>query len=52
LPGEIPGADVAKQLVEAIRAKRDVDDLQSILNGIPANATSQEDFNPDGIVNN
>ena len=42
--------DVAKQLVDAIKAKKEVDDLQTILNKIPANAPGQEDFNPDGIV--
>ena len=36
--------------MEAIKAKKDVDDLQTILNNIPANATGQEDFNTDGIV--
>lgn len=45
--GELPGADVAKQLLEAIRAKKDVDQLQTILNNIPANATGQEDLNAD-----
>ena len=48
LTGEVPGADVAKQLVEAIKAKKDIDDFQTILNSIPANATGQEDLNPDG----
>ena len=49
LTGEkIPGADVAKQLVEAIKAKKDIDDFQTILNSIPANATGLEDVNPDG----
>lgn len=45
--GDIPGADIAKQLVEAVKAKKDVDDLQTILNAIPANATGQEEFNPE-----
>ena len=36
--------------MEAIKAKKDVDDLQTILNNIPANATGQDDFNTDGIV--
>lgn len=49
LLGHLPGADVAKQLFEAIRAKKDVDQLQTILNNIPANATGHEDFNADGI---
>lgn len=45
--GELPGADVARNLLEAIRAKKDVDQLQTILNNIPANATCHEDFNTD-----
>lgn len=45
--GEIPGADVAEQLLEAVRAKKDMDDLQAILNTVPANATGQEDLNQD-----
>ncbi|XP_078375127.1 nuclear cap-binding protein subunit 1-like isoform X2 [Oculina patagonica] len=45
--GELPGADVAKQLLEAIRAKKDVEQLQTILNNIPANATGHEDLNSD-----
>lgn len=49
LLGELPGADVAKNLLEAIRAKKDVDQLQTILNNIPANATGHEDFNTDGM---
>ena len=49
LLGELPGADAAKQLLEAIRAKKDMDQLQTILNNIPANATGLEDFNADGI---
>ena len=49
LLGELPGADVAKNLLEAIRAKKDVDQLQTILNNIPANATGREDFNTDGM---
>jgi len=40
---------VAKNLLEAIRAKKDVDQLQTILNNIPANATGHEDFNTDGM---
>lgn len=36
--------------MEAVKAKKDVDDLQTILNAIPANATGQEEFNPEGIV--
>lgn len=47
--GELPGADVARNLLEAIRAKKDVDQLQTILNNIPANATGHEDFNTDGM---
>lgn len=49
LLGELPGADVAKELLEAIRAKKDVDQLQTILNNIPANASGHEDLNSDGI---
>ena len=49
LLGVLPGADVAKNLLEAIRAKKDVDQLQTILNNIPANATGHEDFNTDGM---
>ncbi|CAH3163167.1 unnamed protein product [Porites lobata] len=45
--GEIPGADTAKQLAEAIKAKKDVDDLQTILTSVPANATDQKDFSSD-----
>ena len=51
LLGELPGADVAKNLLEAIRAKKDVDQLQTILNNIPANATGREDLNTDGMSN-
>ena len=50
LPGKLPGQDIAKQLLEAIRAKKDVDHLQTILNNIPANSTGQEDLNADGII--
>lgn len=46
--GGIPGADFAEQLLEAVRAKKDIDDLQAILNTVPANATGQEDLNQDG----
>ena len=31
-----------------MRAKKDMDDLQAILNTVPANATGQEDLNQDG----
>lgn len=40
----IPGADIAKQFLEAVRAKKDIDDLQTILNSVPANAIGQENF--------
>ena len=40
---------MAKNLLEAIRAKKDVDQLQTILNNIPANATGHEDLNTDGM---
>lgn len=42
------GQDKAKELIDAIRAKKDVDHLQTILNNIPVNATGQEDDNADG----
>ena len=45
LSEHLPGADAAKQLIEAIRAKKEIDDLQAILNNIPA-----EDENSDGTV--
>ena len=35
--------------MDAIRAKKDVDQLQTILNNIPANATGHEDLNADGM---
>ena len=49
LPGVLPGADAAKNLLEAIRAKKDVDQLQTILNNIPTNATGHEDLNTNGM---
>lgn len=48
--GKLAGQDKAKELIDAIRAKKDVDHLQTILNSIPANATGQEDENSDASV--
>lgn len=48
--GKLAGQDKAKELIDAIRAKKDVDHLQTILNNIPANATGQEDDNADAPV--
>lgn len=39
----LPGGDIAKQLLEAIKAKKDFDELQTLLNEISSSATGQAD---------
>lgn len=37
----LPGGDIAKQLMEAIKAKKDTEELQALLNEISAGANGQ-----------
>ncbi|KAK3733283.1 hypothetical protein QZH41_011130, partial [Actinostola sp. cb2023] len=39
----LPGGDIAKQLLEAIKAKKDFDELQALLNEISPSANEQAD---------
>ena len=39
----LPGGDIAKQLLEAIKAKKDFDELQALLNEISPSANGQAD---------
>jgi len=39
----LPGGNIAKQLLEAIKAKKDFDELQTLLNEISSSASGQAD---------
>jgi hypothetical protein len=39
----LPGGDIAKQLMEGIKAKKDFEELQALLNEISLNANGQTD---------